>query len=102
MMQAETASMSFAARERSPCSMPAAAALVLASVGADLVLPGWMVSLRGLPRLNPVAHAMESTSESKALVPAESRPLIGVAGHHGIVVPRVIAEAGEKLAANFP
>jgi len=41
MMQAETASMSFAARERSPCSMLAAAALVLASVGADLVLPGW-------------------------------------------------------------
>jgi hypothetical protein len=41
---------------------------------------------------------MESKSESKALVPAESRPLKSVAGHHGIVVPRVIAAAGDQAA----
>jgi hypothetical protein len=35
-------------------------------------------------------NGMESDRESKALVPTESRPLTGVAGHAGIVVPRVI------------
>src|SRR5471032_2222078 len=44
---------------------------------------------------------MESDRESKALVPAESRPLTGGAAHAGIVVPRVIAEAGEKAARRF-
>jgi len=44
---------------------------------------------------------MESDRESKALVPAESRPLTGVAGHHGIVVPRVIAAAGDQAARRF-
>ena len=44
---------------------------------------------------------MESDRESKALVPAESRPLTGVAGRHGIVVPRVIAEAGDQAARRF-
>ena len=36
---------------------------------------------------------MESDRESQALVPAEYRPLTGVAGHAGVVVPRVIAAA---------
>jgi site-specific recombinase XerD len=44
---------------------------------------------------------MESDSESQALVPAESRPLTGVAGHHGVVVPRVIAAAGGQAARRF-
>jgi site-specific recombinase XerD len=44
---------------------------------------------------------MESDRESQALVPAESRPLTSVAGHAGIVVPRVIAAAGEKAARRF-
>lgn len=43
--------------------------------------------------------SMESDSKSKALVPAESRPLRTVAGHAGIVVPRVIAEAGDQARA---
>ena len=44
---------------------------------------------------------MESDRESRALVPAESRPLTSVAGHHGVVAPRVIAAAGEKAARRF-
>ena len=44
---------------------------------------------------------MESDRESQALVPAESRPLKSVAGHAGIVVPRVIAEAGDQAARRF-
>src|SRR5450631_3941601 len=44
---------------------------------------------------------MESTRESKVLVPAESGPLTGVAGHAGIVVPRVIADAGDQAARRF-
>ena len=44
---------------------------------------------------------MESDGESKALVPADQRPLTGVAGHHGIVVPRVIAAAGDQAARRF-
>ena len=44
---------------------------------------------------------MESTSESQALVPAESRPLKTVAGRTGMLVPRVIAEAGDQAARRF-
>jgi Phage integrase, N-terminal SAM-like domain len=44
---------------------------------------------------------MESDAESQALVPAESRPLTGVAGRAGMLVPRVIAAAGEKAARRF-
>ena len=44
---------------------------------------------------------MESGSESKALVPAKTRPLTSVVGHHGVVVPRVIAAAGDKAARRF-
>ncbi len=44
---------------------------------------------------------MESTSESQALVPAESRPLKTVAGRAGMLVPRVIAEAGDQAARRF-
>ena len=44
---------------------------------------------------------MESTCESKALVPAESRPLTTVAGRAGMLVPRVIAAAGDKAARRF-
>jgi hypothetical protein len=47
--------------------------------------------------LNP----MESPSESKALVPAESRPLTSVAARAGILVPRVIAAAGDQAARRF-
>ena len=36
---------------------------------------------------------MESDSESKALVPANQRPLTGVTGRAGMLVPRVIAAA---------
>jgi site-specific recombinase XerD len=31
----------------------------------------------------------------------KSRPLASVAGHHGVVVPRVIAEAGDQAARRF-
>jgi hypothetical protein len=41
---------------------------------------------------------MESDSESKALVPAESGTVKSVAGRGGMVVPRVIADAGEQAA----
>jgi hypothetical protein len=34
-------------------------------------------------------------------VPAESRPLTGGAGHQGVVVPRVIAAAGDQAARRF-
>ena len=44
---------------------------------------------------------MESKSESQALVVVEAGSLTGGAGHHGIVVPRVIADAGEKAARRF-
>jgi len=44
---------------------------------------------------------MKTENESKALVPADQRPLTGVAGHHGVVVPRVIAAAGDKAARRF-
>ena len=44
---------------------------------------------------------MESTRESRTLVPAESQPLKNVAGRPGIVVPRVIAEADEAAARRF-
>ena len=44
---------------------------------------------------------MESDGESKALVAADSRPLTGVAGHAGVVVPRVIAAAGGQAARRF-
>jgi site-specific recombinase XerC len=44
---------------------------------------------------------MESGSESKALVPAEQRPLKSVAGRHGMLVPRLIAEAGDQAAKRF-
>jgi site-specific recombinase XerC len=44
---------------------------------------------------------MESTRESRALVPAEPRPRRTVAGHAGVVVPRVIAEAGDQAARRF-
>jgi hypothetical protein len=44
---------------------------------------------------------MKTDGGSKALVPAKSQPLTGVAGHYGVVVPRVIAEAGEKAARRF-
>jgi site-specific recombinase XerD len=44
---------------------------------------------------------MESGSESRALVPAESRPLRTIAGRAGRLVPRLIAAAGEKTAKRF-
>jgi site-specific recombinase XerD len=44
---------------------------------------------------------MESDRESQALVPADSRLLMGVAGRAGIVVPRVIAAAGDQAARRF-
>ena len=44
---------------------------------------------------------MKTDRESQALVPAESGPLTGVAGRAGIVVPRVIAEAGDQAARRF-
>jgi site-specific recombinase XerD len=44
---------------------------------------------------------MESDSESQALVPADQRPLTSVAGHHGVVVPRVVADAGDQAARRF-
>jgi site-specific recombinase XerD len=44
---------------------------------------------------------MESDSESKALVPAESGTVKSVAGRGGMVVPRVIADAGEQAARRF-
>ena len=34
-------------------------------------------------------------------MPAESRPLTGGAGHQGVVVPRVIAAAGDQAARRF-
>jgi site-specific recombinase XerD len=44
---------------------------------------------------------MESDSESKALVAVESRPLKSVAGRAGMLVPRVIAAAGDHAARRF-
>jgi len=44
---------------------------------------------------------MESGGESKALVPADQRPLTGVAGPAGMLVPRVIADAGAQAARRF-
>ncbi|MGO9720221.1 MAG: hypothetical protein ACLPOA_06455 [Methylocella sp.] len=44
---------------------------------------------------------MESDRESQALLPTESGPLTGVASHASIVVPRVIAEAGDQAARRF-
>ena len=44
---------------------------------------------------------MKSDSESKALVPAESRPLTLVVARDGVVVPRVIADAGDQAARRF-
>jgi site-specific recombinase XerD len=44
---------------------------------------------------------MESDRESKALVAAESRPLKSVAARAGMLVPRVIAEAGDQAARRF-
>jgi integrase/recombinase XerD len=44
---------------------------------------------------------METDGESRALVPAESRPLKSVAGRMGMLVPRVIAEAGDQAARRF-
>jgi len=44
---------------------------------------------------------MESASDSKALVPAESRPLTLVLARDGIRVPRVIADAGDQAARRF-
>ncbi len=44
---------------------------------------------------------MESDRESQALVPAESRPLKSVAGRGGMLVPRVIAAAGDQAARRF-
>ena len=44
---------------------------------------------------------MTADGESQALVPADSRPLTSVAGRGGIVVPRVIAEAGDQAARRF-
>jgi integrase/recombinase XerD len=44
---------------------------------------------------------MDSDSDSKALVPAESRPLTLVVARDGIVVPRVIADAGDQAARRF-
>jgi integrase/recombinase XerD len=44
---------------------------------------------------------MKSDRESQALVPAESRPLKSVAGRDGVLVPRVIAEAGDQAARRF-
>ena len=34
-------------------------------------------------------------------MPAGSRPLKSVAGHHGVVVPRVIAKADDQAARRF-
>jgi site-specific recombinase XerD len=44
---------------------------------------------------------MESDSDSKAFVPAESRPLTLVAARDGMLVPRVIAAAGDQAARRF-
>src|SRR5271166_3129269 len=44
---------------------------------------------------------METDGESKALAPAESRPPTGAAGRGGMLVPRVIAEAGDQAARRF-
>ena len=44
---------------------------------------------------------MKNDPQTKALVPAESGPLSSVAGRDGIVVPRVIAEAGEHASHRF-
>jgi hypothetical protein len=44
---------------------------------------------------------MEFTRESKALVPAESRPPTSVAGRAGMLVPRVIAAAGDQASRRF-
>jgi hypothetical protein len=38
---------------------------------------------------------------SEALVPADQRPLTSVAAHAGILVPRVIAVAGDQAARRF-
>lgn len=42
--------------------------------------------------LEPALRGMESGCESKALVAADQRPLTSVVGHHGILVPRLIAD----------
>ncbi len=44
---------------------------------------------------------MKTDGESQALASAESRPLKSVAGRAGMLVPRVIAAAGEKAARRF-
>jgi hypothetical protein len=44
---------------------------------------------------------MESGRESQALVPADQRPLTSVAGRAGMLVPRVIAAAGDHAARRF-
>jgi site-specific recombinase XerD len=44
---------------------------------------------------------MESENESKALVPAESGPLKTGAGRAGMLVPRVIADAGAQASRRF-
>jgi site-specific recombinase XerC len=44
---------------------------------------------------------MESDRQSQALVPAESGTLKSVAGCGGMLVPRVIAEAGDQAARRF-
>jgi hypothetical protein len=44
---------------------------------------------------------MESARESKALVPAGQRPLKSVAGRAGMLVPRLIAAAGEHASRRF-
>jgi hypothetical protein len=44
---------------------------------------------------------MESDRESQALVPADQRPLTGADGRAGMLVPRVIAEAGDQAARRF-
>jgi site-specific recombinase XerD len=44
---------------------------------------------------------MESDRDSKAVVPANQRPLTRVAGRAGMLVPRVIADAGDKAARRF-
>lgn len=44
---------------------------------------------------------MKNDGESKALAPAEPGPLTGAAARTGIVVPRVIAAAGDQAARRF-
>jgi hypothetical protein len=44
---------------------------------------------------------MESDGESQALVPADQRPLTSVVGRAGMLVPRVIAAAGEHASRYF-